>query len=641
MHGPMAFRMLSPKDLDDDVQISRATLKRVYRFAKPYHRKLAFLIGVVTVSTFLEVIAPPMLMKRIVDDAITPRHLNLLYVFAGLFIAVALSQAAISIIGRWFSARIGEGLIYDLRVKLFDHVQRMPVAFFTRTQTGALISRLTSDVVGAQRVVTETIVGVVQIIISLAMALTGMFILSWELTLAALVLVPIFVLPTRKMGKLLQRLIKQQMESNAAMSSQMTERFQIGGALLVKLFGRPDKETGYFSEHAGNVRDLGIKAAMYGRVFFVSFGLVAAIGTGLAYLFGGRMVILDPQDFTLGNLLAFTALLTRLYAPVTMLSNVRVEMMTGLVSFERVFEVLDFPPAITEKPEAIDIGRPDGAIQFDEVWFKYPAGPEVSIASLEGPARVETQAKDAWVLKGVSFAVKPGEMTALVGPSGAGKTTISMLIPRMYDVVEGAVKIDGHDVRDLTLANLTSSVGVVTQDAHMFHDTMRTNLTYAKPDATDADLTEALKAAQIWDLVSSLPDGLDTMVGERGYRLSGGEKQRLAIARLLLKDPAIMILDEATAHLDSESELLIQRALAEALSGRTSVVIAHRLSTIVKADQILVIDSGKVAERGTHFDLLDGGGLYSELYRTQFETTSPAAGAPALATEAYLRNRHE
>ncbi|MEO7818358.1 MAG: ABC transporter ATP-binding protein, partial [Actinomycetota bacterium] len=542
----------------------------------------------------------------------------------GIVFGLAMFGALVTVAIRFLSSKIGEGLIFDLRVALFDHVQRMPIAFFTRTQTGSLISHLNNDVVGAQRAVTDTIGTILSTVIDVTITLTVMFILNWQVTLVTLVLVPIFVIPNRRIGKVLQKFVKRQMELNASMNTQMTERFQVGGALLTKLFGSPKVEIDAFSRRAGDVRDLGIKTALYGRVFFVLFGFTAAVGTAMVYLIGGIKHFDQPDVFTIGTITAFAAYLTRLYAPITMLTNARVEMMTAFVSFDRVFEVLDFPSSIIERVDAIELFEPKGSIDFTGVWFRYPAGSEVSIASLE-EGKIDTKYDpEAWVLQDVSLRVERGQMFALVGPSGAGKTTLSMLVPRLYDVTQGVVKIDGIDVRDLTLPSLSRAVGVVTQDAHMFHDSIRSNMLYAKPDATENDLIEAAKAAQIYDLIASLPDGFDTTVGERGYRLSGGEKQRLAIARLLLKDPAIMILDEATAHLDSESEVLIQRALAEALQGRSSLVIAHRLSTIVKADQILVIDGGRIVERGTHHQLLAAGGLYEDLYTTQF---SPGATA--------------
>lgn len=614
--------MLRPNELEKDVKLSKGVLLRIVKFARPYRYRLLGLLGAIALGSFLEVYVPPRITQRIIDDAILGDNISLLTVLAVSYLAVSFATALVQVLSRWISSRIGEGLIFDLRVALFDRVQRMPIAFFTRTQTGALISRLNSDVVGAQRAVTETTAGIVGIVLNIAFALIGMFTLQPLLTLIALGLAPIFLAPTRRMGKILQRLIKKQMENNAAMSTQMTERFQVGGALLVKLFGKPATELDHFSEKAGNVRDLGVKTALYGRIFFVLFGLVAAVGAGLVYWIGGRMVIRDAIE--IGTLVAFTQYLMRLYAPITMLSNVRVEVMTAMVAFERVFEVLDFPISIADRPGARDLASPHGEIRFDRVWFRYPKAQDISIQSLELPGAERRDVESGWALEEISFEVAPGQMVALVGPSGAGKSTLTSLIPRLHEATQGTVLIDGEDIRDLTLDSLRAAIGVVTQDAHMFHDTIRNNMLYAKPDATDGDIEEALRAAQIFGLVSTLPDKLDTTVGERGYRLSGGEKQRLAIARLLLKNPAIMILDEATAHLDSESELAIQRALGEAFSGRSSVVIAHRLSTVINADQILVMNLGKITERGTHFELLEAGGLYEVLYRTQFQRESLA-----------------
>jgi ATP-binding cassette, subfamily B, bacterial len=535
--------------------------------------------------------------------------------FAILGMAVLMGIVAVGM--RLLTSTIGEGLIFDLRVALFDHVQRMPIAFFTRTQTGALISRLSNDVVGAQRAVTETTSGLMQVASDLVLTVIAMMALEWRLTLMAMIVIPLFILPTRHMGRVLGRIVKKQMESNASMNTQMTERFQVGGALLVKLFGNYHSEHREFSEKAGDVRDMGIKTALYGRLFYMSFTIVAAAGTALAYWLGGRMVIAGTIE--IGTIVAFSLYLTRLYGPITGLSNIPVEIKTALVSFDRVFEVLDFPSAITEKPDALILEAPIGRIEFDEVWFRYPKGAEVSIPSLE-EGRVDAPSEeDAWVLKGVSFTIEPGQKVALVGPSGAGKTTISLLVPRLYDVTEGAVRLEGADVRDLSLQSLSDAIATVPQDPHLFHDTMAVNLRYAKPEATDEDLIAAAKAANIYELISELPEVFETMVGERGYRLSGGEKQRLAIARILLKNPAVVILDEATAHLDSESEQTIQAAFNEVLAGRSSLVIAHRLSTIVNADQILVIDEGRIVERGTHYDLVNAGGLYEDLYRTQFK----------------------
>jgi ATP-binding cassette subfamily B protein len=617
MMGHGHWRLLRPNELDDDVKLSKGLIWRVIRFARPYRSKLLALLAAILLSSVLGVVIPPWLSKRIFDEALLQRNLSLLNVLALAYLAAIAGNSLVQIFARWISASIGEGLIFDLRVALFDHIQRMPIGFFTRTQTGALITRLNNDVVGAQRAVTETTAGVIQIVLDVTFALALMFALNWRLTLIALALVPIFLAPTRRMGKTLQRLIKRQMENNAEMNTQIAERFGVAGALLVKLFGSHRSELGQFGDRAGKVRDVGVRVALYGRIFWVAFGLVAAVGTVLVYWIGGRQVI--GGTMSVGTIVAFIQLLTRLYAPVTMLSNVRVEVMTALVSFERVFEVLDFPSAVAERPGAVDLAQPSGQVEFARVSFRYPPPSLISIASLEDGRADRGYDENAWVVRDVSFTIPSGRMVALVGPTGAGKTTIAMLIPRLYDVSEGAVRVDGIDLRDLTLDSLRGAIGVVTQDPHLFHDTIRANLLYAKPDATEQELIEATEAARIHHLISSLPDGYDTKVGERGYRLSGGEKQRLAIARLLLKDPAIMILDEATAHLDSESELLIQRALAEALAGRSTLAIAHRLSTIQAADEILVVDEGTITERGTHWELLDAGGLYEQLYRTQFE----------------------
>jgi ATP-binding cassette subfamily B protein len=544
---------------------------------------------------------------------------------------LAVLDALLSLGTRWFSSRIGEGLIFDMRTKVFGHVQQMSLAFFTRTQTGALVSRLNNDVIGAQQAFTSTLSGVIANSIGLALTAVVMFSLSWQVTVLSLILLPIFVLPARWFGRKLQALTRESYGLNASMNTTTTERFNVSGALLVTLFGRPRDEVQSFDERAGRVRDIGITTAMYGRVFIVALSLVAALAQALTYGLGGALALngsLEP-----GAVVSLALLLSRLYGPLMALSNARVDVMSALVSFERVFEVLDLKPLIVERPDARPAAAGEQSVEFDDVHFAYPGADEVSLASLEDIA-VPDHGPRHPVLHGVSFRADAGQLIALVGPSGAGKTTISQLVPRVYDADSGAVRIGGVDVRDLTLQSLRDSIGVVAQDAHLFHDSIRANLLYARPDATEEELIEALRAAQIWDLVTSMPQGMDTVVGDRGHRLSGGEKQRIAIARVLLKAPAIVILDEATAHLDSESELAVQRALAAALAGRTSLVIAHRLSTIRSADQILVVDGGRIVQSGTHDTLIAAGGLYAELYRTQFErqadpamTASVAAGA--------------
>ena len=541
--------------------------------------------------------------------------------------AVALFDAGLSFVIRWFSARIGEGLIYDLRTEVFDHVQRQPIAFFTRAQTGSLVSRLDGDVVGAQQAITSTLSGVLSNILSLVAILVALFYLSWMVSVIALALIPLFLLPARLVGRRLQRLTRESMQLNAEMGSTMTERFNVAGAMLVKLFGRPRDETALFSQRAARVRDIGVVQSMYGQVFFVSLTMLTSLVTAVVYGLGGTLVI--DGALQIGTLVALTQLLGRVYGPIASLSNVQINVMTALVSFDRVFEVLDLKPLVADRPDATVLPalvpasggeRAAPEIQFDHVSFRYPSASEVSLASLESIARTvpERSSSAAGVLHDVSFRAPSGQLTALVGPSGAGKTTITALAARLYDPDEGAVRVGGDDIRDVTLESLHEVVGVVTQDAHLFHDTIRANLTYARPEATELELIEACEAAQIWDLVASLPDGLDTVVGDRGYRLSGGEKQRVALARLLLKAPSVVVLDEATAHLDSESEVAVQHALKSALAGRTSLVIAHRLSTIREADQILVVSEGRIAERGTHSELLASGGLYADLYHTQF-----------------------
>jgi ATP-binding cassette subfamily B protein len=539
-----------------------------------------------------------------------------------ILVVAALADAVLQIVQRWYSARIGEGLIYDLRVALFDKVQHMPIAFFTRTQTGALISRLNNDVVGAQQAVTGTLGSVVSNVLVLVTTLIAMLALEWRLTLLALVVLPAFIIPARKVGVRLQDISREQMGLNAQMNTQMTERFNVAGAMLVKLFGRHTDEVGAFSGRAGRVRDIGIISAMYGRVFFVALGLVGALGAVAIYGIGAFMVV--SGGITIGTLVAMAAFVQRIYQPLTGLTNARLEVMTALVSFERVFEVLDAPVSITDKPGAVDIVGAKGAVQFDHVGFRYPDGASVSIASLEAGGIMQGADPDVDVLVDVSLTIEPGETIAIVGSSGAGKTTLANLIARMYDVTRGTVKLDGHDVRDVTGISLRSAIGVVSQDPHMFHESIKANLLYAQPGATDAQLVEACKSAYIHDTIASLPDGYDTVVGERGYRLSGGEKQRLAIARLLLKNPAVMILDEATSHLDNESEVLVQRALEAASTNRTAIVIAHRLSTIRDADRIVVLDQGRVAEEGTHDQLMAVNGLYASQVRAGGSFTTSA-----------------
>jgi ATP-binding cassette subfamily B protein len=596
-------------------KLPKGTAKRIFAFARPYRRELVVFLATVVASAVIGV-ATPVLAGRVINvitrQGATSTVVKIAIVVAGL----ALLDAALSLAQRWYSARIGEGLILDLRTQVFDHVQRMPLAFFTRTQTGALISRLNNDVIGAQQAFTSTLSGVVSNVIGLVLTAAVMFSLSWQITALSLVLLPVFILPARRVGARLQAITRESYGLNASMNATMTERFNVSGALLVKLFGRPAEESRSFSDRAGRVRDIGVVSAMYARTFFVALTLVAALAQALVYGLGGYFALTGRLDA--GTVVTLALLLSRLYGPLTALSNVRVDVMSALVSFDRVFEVLDITPMVADSADAVPLAPGARSVEFDDVRFSYPTAAEVSLASLEDVAVLD-QAPSQEVLHGVSFTAAPGELVALVGPSGAGKTTISQLVPRIYDVRSGAIRIGGQDVRDVTMESLHAAIGVVTQDAHLFHDTIRANLLYARPEASTEDMWAALGAAQIAELVLSLPDGLDTVVGDRGYRLSGGEKQRLAIARLLLKAPGIVILDEATAHLDSESEVAVQHALAAALAGRTSLVIAHRLSTVLNADTILVVDAGRVVEAGTHGELLAAGGLYAELYKTQFQ----------------------
>ncbi len=614
MGGPAGLRSFWRDKSVTKHKVAPGTARRMFRFARPYRRLLTIFLVMIVVDALLGAINP-LLFRGIINDGIIGHDRDLVITLAAVAAVLAVADAAMSLAERWISATVGEGLILDMRAKVFRHIQRMPVAFFTRTQTGALITRLNNDVLGAQQAFTDTLSNVVSNLIGVVVVLTAMFFLSWKLTLVALCLLPVFVLPARFVGRKLAGLTREGYALNAEMNTMMTERFNVSGALLVKLFGRPDHESAAFEQRAGRVARIGVVQAMYSRVFFASLMLTAALATAVIYGWGGVLSVGGEMD--VGTLVALTAYLARLYGPLTALSNVNVDIMTALVSFERVFEVLDLPPMIDERPDARPVPRGGARIEFDHVDFSYPTAADVSLASLEAVAVLD-QAPSQQVLHDVSFSAEPGQLIALVGPSGAGKTTISQLVPRLYDVTGGAVRINGLDVRDATLDSLRDTIGVVTQDAHLFHETIRENLLYARPDATDAELEAALDGAQIAELVHSLTDGLDTVVGDRGYRLSGGEKQRVAIARLLLKAPDLVVLDEATAHLDSESEAAVQRALEVALSGRTSIVIAHRLSTIRNADQILVIDAGHVVERGTHDELLAGGGLYAELYRTQY-----------------------
>ena len=609
----MTFRSITADPSVKEQKLKPGTVKRILGYANPYRTYLVFFLATVVIDAFL-IVSTPLLLRKLIDDGVVPKNAELVTTLALIVGGLALVDAVMNVIGRWFSARIGEGLIYDLRSEVFAHVQRQSIAFFTRTQTGSLISRINSDVMGAQQAFTATLSGIVSNVISLTLVTIAMLFLSWQITLVSLALLPLFLLPTKWVGRKIQSLTRDSFELNAQMSSTMTERFNVSGALLVALYGKHSSEKEYFRSRARKVADIGIQLAMLNRLFFISLTSVAAIATAFAYGIGGHLAI--SGSITVGTMIAITALLARLYGPLTALSNIRIDVMTALVSFERVFEVLDLAPMVSSKAGALPLEAAMPRVEFKDVAFRYPKADEISLASLESAAKPETVVSGE-ILKGISFTAEPGTLTALVGPSGAGKTTISALIPRLYDVTGGSIEIDGHDIRDVELESLRDSIGVVMQDAHLFHETIAENLRYAKEDATAEEMEAACRSAQIWNLIQSLPLGLETMVGERGHRLSGGEKQRLAIARLLLKSPAVVILDEATAHLDSENESLVQDALKEALKGRTSIVIAHRLSTVMDADQILVISEGTIVERGRHEDLINQGGLYSELFARQ------------------------
>jgi ATP-binding cassette subfamily B protein len=627
----MSWRMMHGMGLDADavkgVALDRRVVARAWSFARPYRSAIALFLVTIVIGALLGLL-PPLLFRGIIDSAIPSGDRRLVVVLTTITVAAALGGALVNVAQRWCSATIGEGMINDLRVALFDKVQRMPVAFFTRTQTGALISRLNNDVIGAQDAVTGTLGSVVSNVIVLATTLTTMLVLEWRLTMLALVVLPLFVVPAKRVGRRLQAISRERMDLNAQMNAQMTERFNVAGAMLVKLYGRYDGELTEFAQRSARVRDTGVRQAMYGRVFFVALGVVAAVGTAAVYGVGAQLVI--SGSITIGTLVALAAYVARIYQPLNDLTNARVDLMTALVSFDRVFEVLDAPVAIADRPGAVDLVSPRGRIVFDAVTFRYPSAAAVSVASLETPGTDDALADEepSTVLHDIDLVVEPGRVVALVGPSGAGKTTMASLVPRLYDVTAGAVWVDGMDVRDLTQSSLHAAIGVVAQDPHLFHDSIAANLRYARPDASDAEMVAACRAARIHDTIAALPEGYATVVGERGYRLSGGEKQRVAIARMLLKDPAIVVLDEATSHLDTENEVLVQEALEHALRGRTSIVIAHRLSTVRDADLICVVDEGRIVERGTHTELVALGGLYADLYATLVGEGSPAAVAP-------------
>ena len=618
---PGGWGMMRSLSRDSSVaqrKLAPGTAKRVMAYALPYKSQIGVFLALVILDSAL-VVAVPLLLGEILDKGVIPKRSDVVVRLSLIIGVLAILDGALTLVQRWYSSRIGEGLIFDLRTQVFNHVLRQPIAFFTRAQTGALVSRLNNDVIGAQQAFTSTLSGVVSNVVSLVFIVVAMATKSWVLTLAALTLLPFFLIPARVMGRRLAGLSYEAMGLNAELGTRMTERFNVAGALLVKLFGQPRIEDEQYSERAGRVRDIGVKIALSRTVFFVALTLVASLATALIYGAGGVMAV--NGTLAVGELVALAALLGRLYGPLTALSNVRVDVMTALVSFERVFEVLDLEPLVRESVNPIVLQQRPVSVEFEDVGFRYPSADDVSLASLETVASGDRQAGES-VLHNVTFSVQPGELVALVGPSGAGKTTITSLVARLYDPTVGTVRLGGTDLREATLKSLHELVGVVTQDAHLFHDTIRANLAYAKPAATQEEMISVLRSAQVWDLVSGLPEGLDTVVGDRGHRLSGGEKQRLAIARLLLKGPGLVVLDEATAHLDSESELAVQRALDTALAGRTALVIAHRLSTVRGADQILVVADGRIVERGKHHELLTRGGLYADLYNTQFAEQS-------------------
>jgi len=613
-----AMRSLTRDPAVKDIKLKSGTIKRIWTFARPFKFYLSIFVLTIVADSFLTV-ASPLLLKNLIDNGVIPKDGRVVTELALIVGVIAVLETAVNLASRWFSSRIGEGLIYEMRTQVFSHIQKQSIAFFTRTQTGALISRINSDVMGAQNAFTNTLSGILSNLLTLTLVAAAMITLSWQITLASLALLPLFLIPTKWVGKKIQRLTLDSFNLNAEMASTMSERFNVSGALLVTLYGEPVRERESFRSKARRVADIGIQTAMLNRIFFMTLTTIAAVATALAYGIGGHLAI--SGAITVGSLLAITTLLARLYGPLTSLSNVRVDIMTALVSFERVFEVLDLQPMVHDQQgaEPIAVGRP--SITFSDVQFSYPKASEISLASLELAAKKE-MVDSGVVLDGISFYCAPGSFTAIVGPSGAGKSTISGLVPRLYDVTQGSIQISGVDIREITLASLRNDIGVVTQDSHMFHDTIEANLRYAKREATASEIQAACEAAQIWSFIQSLPNGLDTVVGERGHRLSGGEKQRLAIARLLLKAPSIVILDEATAHLDSENEALVQSALEVALAGRTSIVIAHRLSTIQKADQILVLESGRIVEHGTHEYLVGLKGLYFDLYQRQVLNTA-------------------